>query len=144
MEELTVGDQTIRFDRDATIAVYASIETSGLQACGCLYCRNFAAQRDSVYPSSFLELLQRLGVDPAKETEAFEYGPISDWRHIYGGWFHLVGELLVPGERFATAQEAPEFSWWFRLGAPRDERFSPQISVEFIKTIPWVLPECLE
>lgn len=145
MEELRVGDQTIRFDREATAAVYASIEVAGTQECGCLYCQNFAAQRGSIYPPFFVELLQRLGIDPDKEAEVFEYGaPPRDGCYLYGGWFLLVGELLVAGERLTIRPEVPEFSYCFGAGQPRDERFSSQLAVEFTTRIPWVLPERLE
>ena len=141
MDEIIVGDQTILFDRDATVAIYSSTETGGLLGCGCLSCQNFAVQRGSIYPPSFVAMLERLGIDPSKEGEAFEYGPTSDGRHLYGGWFYLIGELLVPGERSTTGREAPEFSYWFVKRAPTDKRFSPQLAVEFMTTIPWVLPE---
>ena len=49
---------------------------------------NFAAQRSSVYPDEFLSLVDKLGIDPAKEGEVYEVGP-----SVYGGWFYLTGEL---------------------------------------------------
>lgn len=70
-----------------------SLEHGFAEECGCIFCKNFAAQRNLVYPASFRTLLEQLGIDPNKEGEAFEYGPVKDGCHLYGGWFHFVGQL---------------------------------------------------
>jgi hypothetical protein len=75
MTEMRIGDQTIRYDRDATAAVYGTINRGDTEECGCIFCRNFAIQRDLIYPASFRALLEKLGIDPAKEAEVFDYGP---------------------------------------------------------------------
>jgi len=46
MTETRVGSQTIRYDRDATAAVYRTLERGSAKECGCIFCKNFAAQRD--------------------------------------------------------------------------------------------------
>jgi hypothetical protein len=76
MTEMRVGDQTIRYDRDATAAVYRTLEHGFAEGCGCIFCKNFAAQRNLIYPDSFRALLDQLGIDPNKEGEAFECGPV--------------------------------------------------------------------
>ena len=75
MTEMTVGDQTIRYDPDATAAIYATLRNGWAEDCGCVGCRNLLAQRDEVYPAAFKELLQRLGIDPNKESEVVADGP---------------------------------------------------------------------
>ena len=60
MTEMRIGDQTIRCDRDATAAAYGSLEHGYAKKCGCIFCKNFAAQRDLVYPASLRALLERL------------------------------------------------------------------------------------
>jgi hypothetical protein len=75
--EMRVGDQTIRYDRDRTAAAYRTLEHGFAEKCGCLFCKNFAAQRNLVYLVSFRALLDQLGIDPNKEGEAFEYGPVE-------------------------------------------------------------------
>jgi hypothetical protein len=62
--DMRVGDQTIRYDRDRTAAAYRSLERGFAEKCGCLFCKNFAAQRNLVYPDSFRALLEQLGIDP--------------------------------------------------------------------------------
>ena len=78
MTDMRIGDQPVRYDRDATMVIYGSLKHGFAEECGCVFCKNFAAQRNLVYPASFRALLEQLGIDPAKEGEAFEYGPIED------------------------------------------------------------------
>jgi hypothetical protein len=79
MTEARVGDQTVRHDREATAAVYGSLEHGFAEECGCIFCKNFGGQ-GLIYPESFRALLEQLGIDPNKEGEAFEYGPVEDGR----------------------------------------------------------------
>jgi hypothetical protein len=144
MAELQVGDQTIRWDREATIAAYESVVQGGAEECGCMFCRNFAAQRGLVYPASFLQVLERLGIDPTKEGEVFEYGPVGDGVHLYGGWFYLAGEMVNAGERNCVAPEVDGFDYFFGRSAPAPPaafRSGPWLALEFTLRVKWVIPE---
>jgi hypothetical protein len=46
MTELHIGEQTIRYDREATAAIYASLKGGWAEDCLCVGCRNLMAQRD--------------------------------------------------------------------------------------------------
>ncbi len=147
--ELRIGDQTIRYDRECTRRVYTSIPTGDADVCGCLHCRNFAAQRDQAYPESFLQLLDHLGVDPAKESEVYYLYTDSKGKSEYGGWFHLVGEIVEPGCTFnERAQDNREFQFWFWFtqGLPANPEWDNETRIElaFITTVDWVLPESPE
>ena len=74
MTEMQVGDQTVRCDREATLAIYASLRAGWAEDCGCVGCKNLMVQRDVIYPVAFVELLKRLGIDPNEEGEAVAYG----------------------------------------------------------------------
>ena len=87
MEELRLGDQFVRYDRQATVTAYDGMPFGDAERCGCSYCRNFAAQRNLVYPQPFRTLLDKLGIDHCKEGEAYEIGPSEDGTRLYGGWF---------------------------------------------------------
>jgi hypothetical protein len=143
MIELQIGDQTIRYDRDATVAVYKNIEHGWAEKCGCAGCRNFAAQRDLVYPPSFRALLDQLGIDPDKEGEVDEYGPVKDGCHFYDGWFYLIGELLTAGEQYFEPPAAHGFEFFFTYGGPPAPAFrnGPLLAIEFKTHVKWVLPE---
>jgi hypothetical protein len=47
--ELRVGDQTVRYDRKATAVAYGGIKQGGAGKCGCIFCRNFAVQRSTIF-----------------------------------------------------------------------------------------------
>jgi len=143
MTEMRIGDQTIRCDRDATAAVYGSLEHGYAEHCGCIFCKNFAAQRDLVYPASFKAVLERLGIDPSKEGEAFEYGPVADGCHLYGGWFYFAGEMVTAGEYNCNAPDSHHFDYFFTQSHPNAEAFrgGPILAIEFTTHVKWVLPE---
>ena len=136
---LQIGDQTIRYDSVATASIYLTISQGDAETCGCSSCRNFATQREDAYPESFRELLNKLGVDYKKEGEVYEYGPIADGRHLYGGWFYLVGELVLAGERNISADD---FEFYFTTHCPRSLAFDgwPTLAIEFCGRMKWLLP----
>src|SRR5438270_8892412 len=120
-KELSVGQQKILFDRDATAALYRqTITIPGADSCSCTSCKNFAAQRAKVFPGEFIQFLIELGVDPFKEWEAFDYD--FDARNpnglvLYGGWFLFVGEL-VAGRDERPRMENDGFAHWFTTSFP--------------------------
>jgi hypothetical protein len=143
MTEMRIGDQTIRCDHDATAAMYGSLENGYAEQCGCLFCKNFAAQRNLAYPASFRAVLDRLGIDPSKEGEAFEYGPVAGGCHLYGGWFYFVGEMVTAGEYNCDAPDSHHFDYFFSKSHPNAEAFrgGPVLAIEFTTHVKWVLPE---
>jgi len=99
---------------------------------------------------SFRALLEQLGIDPNKEGAAFEYGPVGDGCHLYGGWFYLVGEMVTAGERNLSApdchDDAQHFEFFFTRSHPNAEAFrgGPMLAIEFTAHVKWVLPESPE
>ena len=78
MEELRLGDQTARYDRHATAAAYALMPFGDADRRGCVHCRNFATQRNTLYPHEFRALLTLLGIDASKEGEVYDkVGPFD-------------------------------------------------------------------
>jgi hypothetical protein len=141
MEELRLGDQLVRFDRDATRSAYSLMPRGDAERCNCIHCRNFAAQRDTVYPQGFRNLLAQLGIDAKKEGEVFDMvGPFDDRIRPTGGWFYFVGELIEKGEKLTNEGE---FQYWFQPSFPRPPAFFGEsvAAVEFSAKIPWVLAD---
>jgi hypothetical protein len=139
MEQIRCGDQTVKFDREKTRASYLAIPTGDTERCGCSSCLNFAANRKSAYPQKFLLLLDQLGINPEKEGEAYECGPDGN-STIYGGWFYLVGELVVAGERMIT--EPGGFQYYFadakRRPKPPVDFGEKVLALEFVTRLPLV------
>jgi len=142
-ESISVGSQTVWFDRQSTLRLYRdTITVPGADSCGCVYCRNFAVQRQTIYPQEFCTLLGRLGIDARKEWEAFDldFGSTRPQKHLYGGWFLFCGEMTEPSDK---SPEAEPFSFCFTTKFPNGSLPQKQkiCAVEFVAEIPWVLPE---
>jgi hypothetical protein len=141
MEEFHLGDQLVRHDRKATVAAYQALSTGSADQCGCVYCRNFTAQRANIYPQTFRALLDQLGIDPDKEGEIYDgIGPFEVAVRPTGGWFYFVGELIEPGEKLV---QAGNFQYWVQPAFPRAPAcFGESVAaIEFSAQIPWVLEE---
>lgn len=140
----TFGQWEFTVDREATAAAYARAELGGSASCNCEGCRNFAIARDSVYPPSFLSLLESLGIDSKKDGEAYHNARLSQGCHDYGGWFHFVGALEKTGDFPAVAMSENFEAWLSSKSAP------PLVSLQGLSlvevafhatAVPWVLDE---
>ena len=143
MTEPQVGDQTIRYDRAATTAIYANLKGGWAEDCRCVGCRNLMAQRDVIYRPAFRELLDRLGIDPSKEGEAVADGPLTNGLHHYGGWFFFVGEMVTEGEQITQVSDSPHFGYCFTRNGPCPKEFrgGPHLGIEFVAHLRWILDE---
>ncbi len=142
MQQIQAGDYIIGHDRDLTRNAYASMKSGDAERCGCSYCRNFAAQRGTVYPGTFRLILDQLGIDPAKEGEVYESGPDGRLR-VYGGWFYFAGELCAKGTRATDAHSGFQhgFADAKTLPKPTVDFGDKVLAIEFIARLPWVMPE---
>jgi hypothetical protein len=142
--ELSVGRQKVRFDREATVELYRQkITIPGADSCTCVPCKNFAAQRDKVFPEEFNQFLRSIGIDPLREWEAFDYHfGVNPDGHLYGGWFLFVGGLVEGIDKRPEPQPEP-FAYWFTASFPTGTLpIGPKYcAVEFLARIPWLLPE---
>lgn len=140
---ISLGGQSILFDRETTIELYRkTITVPGADSCNCLYCRNFAKQRSVIYPEEFKTLLTRLGADSIKEWESYELGPCATRpnHRLYGGWFLFCGELVEGAEIKA---EGLPFSFHFTTSFPNGTLPSDLkiCALGFLAEVPWILPE---
>jgi hypothetical protein len=140
--QLRLGDQLIRYDRARTQEGYASMTQGGAEDCGCSYCRNFIAQRETAYPPNFTSLLDQLGIDFKKEGEIYECGDAGDGKRNYGGWFFFCGQILDVGDaRFADSGVEYWIASGRNLPAPSGDFGLDLLAVDFVMTAPWVLSE---
>lgn len=145
--ELTVGDQTILYDRDATIAAYQGMGRGGADECPCSTpcdeCKNFAAQRDVAYPLQFKNLLDQLGIDSTKEAEVFTYREQQGGWQEYGGWFYLVGALVAGIPPTNWHPDATGFHCHFSTSHPDPGDFKgrPALRLSFDVRLKWVIKE---
>jgi hypothetical protein len=147
MKQLIFGRWRLCCDREATRRAYDCIKIGGPEACGCCYCRNFAADRSQIYPAEVRALFDGLGIDFTKESEVYEMGRLESGLRQYGGWFHCVGRIEAEGEeieKFDLEGGTGPFSFYFHDKpnlVPACFQGSPLLQLEFNAQVPWVLQE---
>jgi len=118
-ERLEIGGYVVEYDREATAAAYFRIAVPGPEACGCWYCRNWAAGRERLVPAAVVAMLARLGAPLAGEIEVWEV-PDEQHPHLYGGWYMVVGQVVSkPAEAVREfAMDGWRLSWSSGLSYP--------------------------
>jgi hypothetical protein len=151
-ETVRFGRWELNFDPELTRQAYAAISIGSPEECGCDPCLNFAAARPQIYGIEVLELFKTLGISPDREVEIYHMCRMQSGRHLYGGWFHLVGSIVSGAD---AAKRVAENIWqpdlekideYFQLGfssrvALIQASFKnlPIVQLEFIAELPWVL-----
>lgn len=146
MKTERIGPWLVQYDEDATRRAYDSVTASGPEVCECGGCKNWLEARAVAFPQAFLDLLDRLGIDPMKESEVYDIAavPIRPKVHYYGGWFHFFGRVssLSDGlpERVAVNDS---FSYTFDASyAPGPKVFissSDTCRIQFDAEAPWLI-----
>ena len=138
MEELILNDQAVLFDREATASVYRSIDQGDADRCNCGGCKNFRQFRSQAYGTELLLLLERLGIDPLKEWEAYSCGVEINGHIEYGGWFVFVGEWSAKNLAKGSGSPTEYTEFFFTDSFPNaTKRFGPKaLAVEFSIAIP--------
>jgi hypothetical protein len=142
MQEFRIDGWKLICDPGCTREAYFR-SSRGAHDCPCTGCRNFLAVRDDFYPSSFLGLLNSLGINKHKEAEVHDLGPKGELR-IYGGWYHFIGRVVEdPSHPTVLIGEQPiHAAWEILFLQKRDlalETFeTPElVQLEFIVELPW-------
>jgi hypothetical protein len=118
MDSLTYKWWRAEFDREATLRAHAAMPTGGAESCICQTCKNYVAQKPVPFPSDFLEVLSKLGIDPNKEIEVYEMEPDYPRGVEYHGWFYFVGhvEADAGAPDPANGPIVTEFSYYLASG----------------------------
>ncbi|MHA7100678.1 hypothetical protein [Roseivirga pacifica] len=152
MKEIQVDYRGWRLysDKEKTEQAYKEFEHSGAESCACDYCKNFIAQRETLFPEEIKELLREVGVDYKKEIDVSELARLENGLHYYIGWFQFKGDfkgkdctvsLSNSGYTFDLTQITDKFSIGFR----HDNSLTPfrekegLVQIEFECHLPWVL-----
>jgi hypothetical protein len=94
-----------------------------------------------------LSLFEKLGIDPRREAEVYEMGPVESGFHLYGGWFHFVGRVMADPEslgKFDLESGDGTFKLFFHdKAALVAECFQglPLVQLEFEAKVPWLIDE---
>ena len=141
MTQITYRDWILECDVDATRAGYGTIQAGGVQKCDCAGCRNFLAQRDSVYPTEVLNLFDKLGINYQRDAETYHMASVEPGVHLYGAWFHFVGFIVKEPIGPATIGNLTiDFIPDNALAAKAFEN-QRLVQIETTVKLPWVLSE---
>lgn len=134
-QRIEIFGLNLSIDPLTTSQAYESIKVE----CDCTYCRNFLAVSARL-PKEWYDILQSLGIDPAKPAEIVEYTQNPDGSHYYSWWYHAVGRILADrsrrddSDRMATI--APDITVRIAVKddlAPADFP-QPILQIEFLAT----------
>ena len=104
MQHMKIGPWEIEYDREATRAAYAAMDSDGY--CDCQGCRNYYA---NAFPAEVQQFFDSLGVDPAKPSKLDGAIATGEDDYLYGGWYHIVG-------RYISGQD-----WWYSVPMTPEE-----------------------
>ena len=139
MTEIAYRDWVFDCDVEITRRAYETISAGGVETCECSGCKNFLAQRDSVFPAETMKLFDELGVNYKRDAEIYHITRLSPGLHQYGGWFHFVGNIV---KQPVGPANLDHFTIDFVPGkALAAEAFAshPLVQIEITAEIPWVL-----
>lgn len=129
---------TIEYDREATIEAYNAIDR--FVGCTCDYCENFRVVQSQL-PKTYFSLLDKLGIDPDKVAESAHFNKTKNGMHLYGWWFHIVGQVIYGGTDFILLSEDEGSKIEMVLRNRRDvvPTTFPQnlIQIDFFSELPW-------
>ena len=142
MIQVAYRDWEFECDPGSTRIAYDQIEHGGVEECECAGCRNFLAQRDSVFPKEVLELFAELGVDCRRDAEIYHQAKLESGLHLYGGWFHFIGKIAK--QPLGPAQISESFTVDFipaKSLAAASFADEPLVQVEITAQLPWIVKE---
>ena len=148
MKDITIGPWQISYDRQATKAAYKEIKIGGSEDCDCTHCRNFLMLRDKLYPKAAMDIFNNLGIDFKKEVEVFHLAKTQDGLHLYGGWFHFIGNIKNSSTQnneliqYISVSENFSVCLQKKIHTPNSVfKSQPLVQIDFQVKIPWVLDE---
>ncbi|WP_338763650.1 hypothetical protein WAF17_20135 [Bernardetia sp. ABR2-2B] len=152
MKTITYKNFTLEVDFNRTKEVYDNIQFSNLPSCNCSGCRNFLANKESIFHKEFINLLNQLGIDDYKKySEIYHIYRLEIGKHLYGGWFHFKGRILENGHELKETEpiEINEgFKFFFRKDASLSffdkEEYSELVQLEILAHSDWVLEKEIE
>jgi hypothetical protein len=149
MQDFVVfGKWRLSCDPDATGEAHAGMLMGAPEACGCIYCRNFATARNKVYPPEILSVFDKLGINPARESEVYEMGRLKPGLRLYGGWIHFVGAIESEGTEIGPFDMEQGEEKPFRMFFANSQNVLPEpfgnqpiVQFEFVAHVRWLLKE---
>jgi hypothetical protein len=142
MARLAYREWIFDCDVEATRKAHDGIDYSGAEACDCYLCRNFLAARPDVFPTEFLDLFVRLGIDHRKEAESYHIVRLAPGLHLYGAWYHFVGQIVQQPDSPAKLSENLTIDFITKRDlAAESFANQPLVQVEITLEVAWTLTQ---
>ena len=149
MKKLFLSNWTIEYDFNKTKDFYKNFNYI-IDDCNCYYCKNYFNYVDNL-SNKILDFFNTLGLDIKKATEIYVLNNNNDGIILYGGFYHIVGNLLsnndVWGNSIINEKELYIVDKDFKIGftkklslVPKDFP-KPVLQMEIITNIKWILEE---
>lgn len=91
MKEVVFRDWKLLINDTETKQAYLKAEFS---PCDCVYCKNFEAYKEQVFPDEVRRLLEDLCIDYRKYAEIYHIYEDPERGHVYGGFYHFKGSFV--------------------------------------------------
>lgn len=156
MEVVQFKNWKFEVDKTLTLETYTGVTNSGSTSCGCNDCKNYIANRESVFPEEVKDLFLNLGIDYNKEVEICSWQILPNGLHHIAGWFHFKGKIIEGKNRKKDIEKSGFYIGLTEIGNDFSIGFCEQssltffkdkselIQVEFEAHIPWVINKSLE
>jgi hypothetical protein len=92
LEKVRIGRWLLEIDRAWTREFYRKHRLI-TEDCSCIYCRNYVIACKT-FAKEVLDFFDSLGIIPDREAEVYECNENEDGTHFYGGFYHIVGQVL--------------------------------------------------
>ncbi|NLS76855.1 MAG: hypothetical protein GXY76_06300 [Chloroflexi bacterium] len=148
LQQVRLLEWLLEVDTEATAATYRNVPSD--QDCTCAYCRNFRAAWRTL-PAELLQVLETLGIDPAKPLDITEFWENEDGTHFYMGMYNLVGRIVDGDDYRTVSRKSGQIDLHplvenAGIGFTGDVDFgrgfpTPILQAEFMADVPWVLGE---
>jgi hypothetical protein len=140
MARLAYRDWVFDCDAETTRKAYDDIDFGRAEACDCHLCRNFLLTQPDVFPAEILDLFVRLGIDHRKEAESYHIVPIAPGLHLYGAWYHFVGQIFQQPDSPAKLSEHSTVDFIAKRDLAADSFGNqPLVQVELTLAVSWLL-----
>ena len=142
MARLAYREWIFDCDVEATRKAHDGIDYGGAEACDCHLCQNFLAARPDVFPAEFLDLFVRLGIDHRKEAESYHIVGLAPGLHLYGAWYHFIGQIVQQPDAPAKLSENLTIDFLTNRDlAAESFANQPLVQVEITLEVSWTLTE---
>jgi hypothetical protein len=145
MDSIRFNRWNLDIDIEATRRAYKISSAGAADICACDGCRNFAIQREYIFPPIVREFFDRVGIDYCREIEVAHICKLANGKHSYLGWFYCVG-AIASGKFQSNCTQYVRISENFIITIQPRASYKVDafkdlsvIEIDFYVDIPWTL-----